>query len=444
MKRSLAYAAAGLATVGMVLGACSPGSKDDTSNNNASGGSQTTVTFRLWDETAVPAYKESFAEFEKAHPDIHVEIQQVPWGDYWTQLPLDISSGDMADIFWVNSSNFALYADNGNLINITEELGTDHDEWQQSVVDLYTRNKSLWGVPQIWDSIALFYNVDKVNAAGVDVNNLTWQVGAGSGDTLLEAAKKLTIDANGNNATSPQFDANSIKTYGFNAQADMQAIYLPFLFENGGQFQDDSDKFTFASPAGVQSFEYLVSLINTYHVAPPAAETNTNGDVTRDMFIRGDLALFQSGPYSLKTIAENTKTKWALAPMVAGPKGRHSTTHGVVAVGNAQTKNHDATVEVLKWLGSVEGQAPLGKMGISFPGAVGAQDYFVNYWAKQGVDVKVFIDAANGGNAVSPHGPDVNAGTQAYTKRLLDVFLGSVPVAQGLSEAQDLGNAAMK
>lgn len=27
--------------------------------------------------------------------------------EYWDRLPLDINSGDMADIYWVNSSNFA-------------------------------------------------------------------------------------------------------------------------------------------------------------------------------------------------------------------------------------------------------------------------------------------------------------------------------------------------
>ena len=106
----------------------------------------------------------------------------VPWSEYWSRIPLDINSGDMADIFLVNSSNVAQYADNGNLIDVSQAIGNDHDEWEQSVVDLYTRDGSVWGVPQLWDSIALFYNKDTVADAGVDVEDLTWAPGAGDGE----------------------------------------------------------------------------------------------------------------------------------------------------------------------------------------------------------------------------------------------------------------------
>lgn len=444
MKRSFITAAAALGTLGLVLSACSPSTSSGTETTGATSstdsGEKATVTFRLWDDVAAPAYEASFKEFTAQHPNIDVKVEVVPWADYWTQLPLDVASGEMADIYWVNSSNFALYADNGNLMNITKEIGSDHDEWQQSVVDLYTRNDALWGIPQIWDSIGLFYNKDLVDAAGVDVTKLKW---GGEDDTLLPALQKLTKDANGAAADSADFDANNIKTYGMNAQADLQAIYLPFLAQAGGQFQKEDGSFDFASEQGVQAFTYLTDLINKYHVAPSAAETNTNGDLSREMFIRGDMALFQSGPYSLKTIAENTDINWGLTNLIAGPEGAISTSHGVVAVGNEQTRNREATIEVLKWLGSAEGQAPLGQMGVSFPGAVAAQDYFVNYWAEQGVDVSVFIDSASGKTTLSPFGPDVNAGSEAFTPRLLDVFLGSVPVEQGLKEAQDTGNAAM-
>ena len=240
--------AAGAASLALVLAARSPGS--DSSNNtdsDSTSGDKTTVTFRLWDDVAAPAYEDSFKEFEKQNEDITVKVEVVPWGQYWERLPLDINSGDMADIFWVNSSNFAQYADNGNLIDITTALGDDHDEWVQSVVDLYTRDGKLWGVPQIWDSIALYYNMDLVQDAGIDVTSLKWVPGAGDGDTLLAAAQKLTKDEAGKTADDPAFDAAKTDVYGFNAQADMQAIYLPWLAENGAQLQDQDDQFDFAS-----------------------------------------------------------------------------------------------------------------------------------------------------------------------------------------------------
>ena len=186
-------------------------------------------------------------------------------------------------------------------------------------------------------------------------------------------------------------------------------------------------------------------MINAHRVAPPAADTNTNGDSTRDLFVKGKLALFQSGPYNLKEVADKAKGfKWGVAPMVAGPKGRISTVHGVAAVGNAKTKHKAATAKVLKWLGSAEGQLPLAERGVSFPGAVAAQSAFVDYWRKRNVDVSAFVEASRGTTTKPPVGPSVNAGTKAYTPLLLDTFLGSYPVPEGLKKAQEAGNKEMK
>ncbi len=440
-------AAAAIAAAALVLAACSPGSGDAgsaaTSEETEATGT-TTVTFRLWDDVAAPAYEESFDAFMAQNPDITVQVEVVPWGDYWERLPLDLQSGDMADIFWTNTSNFGRYADNGNLINIDEVIGEDHDEWTESVVSLYERDGALWGVPQLWDSIALYYNADLVDAAAVDPTDLTWVPGGGEGDTLLPAARALTADSAGLHPEEEGFNPDDRVTFGFNAQADLQAIYLDFLGSAGAEFQDDDGQFAFASPEGEAAFQYLVDMVNTWHVAPSAADTNTNGDITRDLFLQGRLGLFQSGPYNLKTIAENAEFTWGLAPMVAGPEGRVSVMHGVAAVGNADTENMDATVTVLKWLGSADGQAALAGRGIAFPGAVAAQDALVNYWSERGVDVQVFIEAANGQTIAAPVGPLVGAGANQLTPILQEMFLGNIPVAEALEQAQAAGNEAME
>ncbi len=435
-----------LATVAVVLAACSPGAQKqdgDDANSTADTGSSI-VTFRLWDEVAAPAYEESFDAFMAQHPDIKVRVEVVPWSSYWERLPLDLQSGDMADVFWINTSNFGRYADNGNLLNISEVIGSDHDEWTESVEVLYERNGSLWGVPQLWDSIALYYNKELTDAAGVDPTNLTWAPGGGEGDTLLPAARALTTDSAGLHPGDEGFTRDDRVTYGFNAQADLQAIWLDWLGSAGARFQDEEDRFVFASPEGETAFQYLVDMVNTWHVAPSAADTNTNGDVTRDLFLQGRLGLFQSGPYNLKTIADNAPFAWGLAPMVAGPEGRVSVVHGVAAVGNADTANRDATIAVLTWLGSLEGQSALASRGIAFPGVVAAQQSFIDYWTQRGVDVQVFIDAANGRTIPAPTGPDVNAGANEITPILQEMFLGNIPVGEALRQAQDAGNAAME
>ncbi|XCB29072.1 extracellular solute-binding protein [Arcanobacterium hippocoleae] len=164
----------------------------------------------------------------------------------------------------------------------------------------------------------------------------------------------------------------------------MQAIYLDFWAQNGAVYQQNDGTFDFGSDKGAEAAKYLIDLIHKHHIAPPAAETNINPDISRDLFIRGEMAMFQSGPYNLKHIAANAKFDWGIAPMVSGPEGRVSVVHGVAAVGNAQTKHKEAAAKLLTWLGSKAGQLPLAADGVSFPGVVEAQEAFVNYWAKQG------------------------------------------------------------
>src|SRR5699024_6223348 len=149
-----------------------------------------------------------------------------------------------------------------------------------------------------------------------------------SGDTFLPALKKLTVDGDGHHPGDEDFDPDKVDVWGFNAQNDMQAIWREFLAQNGGEFQD-GDEHAFNSPDGAEAFQALVELVNTEQVAPPAAETNADGDARRALFVQGKLALSQSGQYSLPAIDGIDSFEWGIAPMVEGPQGRIGVVHGV-------------------------------------------------------------------------------------------------------------------
>jgi multiple sugar transport system substrate-binding protein len=422
-RRTTAAAAVALAAA-LTASACSPAADDDSDSNGKNG--RTTVTFRLWDPLVAKAYEKSFAAFEKQNKKISVKVETVPWDTYWTKLTTDIGAGDSSDIYWINSSNFGIYADNNQLLDVGTPLKSEVGNWQKSVTDLYTRKGKLWGVPQLWDSIAMFYNKDLVKKAGVDPAKLKWSPNA-KDDTFLPAAKKLT---------------EGTKQYAFNASNDPQAIYWDFVGSNGGTWQK-GDAFAMNNPKTDQAVQYVADLINKSKVAPSAADTNDNGDKTRELFVQGKMAMFQSGPYNLKAIADGAKFKWGIAPMLEGPDGRVGVVHGVSAVGSAKTKHKKETLEVLKWLGSAEGQKPIAAGGFAFPGVVDAQQTYLDYWKKKGVDVQPFVDAAKGKTFPAPLGPKVQAGATAMESTLKEIWLGREPVVPGLKKAQEQGNKAI-
>ena len=54
---------------------------------------RTMVTVRLWDEQVAAAYRESFAEFSREHPDIAVRVNVVAYSIYFDALRTDVAGG---------------------------------------------------------------------------------------------------------------------------------------------------------------------------------------------------------------------------------------------------------------------------------------------------------------------------------------------------------------
>ncbi len=405
---------------------------------------KTVVTVRLWDEQVAAAYRKSFAAFTRTHPGIEVRTNVVSYSTYFTTLRTDVAGGSADDIFWVSNAYLAGYADSGRLIDIGKALGPKAaSAWEPSVVQQFTRDGTLWAVPQLTDAgIAVYYNADLLAAAGVDVADLaTLHWSPGADDTLRPLLKRLTVDADGHSAGTTGFDASRVRQWGYNAANDAQGIYLNYIGSAGGAYQA-GDRFAFDNPGAVEAFTYLVTLINADHVAPPASETNDNGDFSRNQFLAGKMALFQSGTYNLATITAQANFRWGLAMLPSGPKGRVSVTNGIAAAGNSASSHPDAVRQVLAWLGGTEGNQYIGRHGSAIPAVTAAQQVYFDYWLSKDVDVRPFFTVLNGPRIAAPGGAGFAAGNQVVKPYFDEMFLGRSDVATTLRAAQAAANAA--
>jgi multiple sugar transport system substrate-binding protein len=260
-------------------------------------------------------------------------------------------------------------------------------------------------------------------------------------DTLRPLLSRLTFDAGGRAAGTPGFDASRIRQWGYNAANDLQGIYLNYIGSAGGVFSV-GDRFAFDNPQTAEAFAYLVRLINTDHVAPPASDTNDNGDFSRNQFLQGRMALFQSGTYNLATVADQAPFRWGVAMLPSGPKGRVSVTNGIAAAGNSATKHPDAVRQVLAWMGSRPGNEFLGARGAAIPAVLAAQPVYYKYWKSRGVDVSPFFRVLNGPRIPAPGGAGFAAGFDALKPYFDEMFLGRSDVATSLSDAQRAANSA--
>ncbi|WP_281874195.1 ABC transporter substrate-binding protein [Nocardia sputorum] len=391
------------------------------------GSGRTVLGLRIWDESLVPAYRASLAEFEQANPDIDVRITVVPWSSYQQKLRLDVAGGTADDLFWTNL--YEDYADAGRLIDIGAALGPEAvTAWDPSAVAQYTRDGKLWAVPQFVDAgTAVYYNRDLLAAARVDpaeLNALRWNP---DGDEALRPLLRRLA---------------AVAPYAYNGGRDFQSVELPYLGSAGARFQDDRDHFVFDSPQGVAAFDYLVRLIAD-GLTPSPADTNTNPDFAKNAFLQGKLALFQSGTFNLAQIAEQARFAWGVALLPAGPAGRVSTNNAIGVAGNAATRHPDAVRRVLAWLGSGPGNRFLAEGGAIIPAVVSEQQRYRDYWAGKGVDVAPFFDVLRGPRISSGGGPGFPAALRAVDPILAEMYLGRIPVPEALSRARAAAEEAV-
>lgn len=405
---------------------------------------RTVVTVRLWDPQVAAAYRESFAEFSTENPDIEVRVNTVAYSSYFDSLRTDVAGGSADDIFWLSNAYLAGYSDNGHLLDIGQTLGADAARaWEPSVVNQFTRDDALWAVPQLTDAgIAVYFNADLIDAADVDLAELTmlhWS--NGPDDTLRPLLARLTVDDQGRTAATDGFDPGRIRQWGYNAANDLQGIYLNYIGSAGGIFTI-GDRFAFDNPQAVEAFSYLVRLINEDHVAPPASATNTNGDFSRNVFLQGRMALFQSGTYNLAAIANQARFRWGVVMLPTGPKGRVSVTNGIAAAANSATRHPAAVRRVLAWMGSRRGNEYLGVKGAAIPAVLAAQPVYHDYWKARGVDVSPFFRVLRGPRIPAPGAAGFAAGYEALQPYFDEMFLGRRDIETTLADAQWAANSA--
>ncbi|MFC7619294.1 ABC transporter substrate-binding protein [Microlunatus sp. GCM10028923] len=430
----IAVAVAAIATTAVVIGQRSAPAADGA----------TVVTVNLWDESVATAYETSFVAFEAENPDIDVQVQVTPWASYFDDLLVDVGGKTASDIFWLNSA-FTTYADNGSLVDVTKALGPDAAKaWEPSVVQQYTRNGALWGVPQLADGgKAVIYNKKLVAAAGLtdaDLRELVWDPD-GAEDTLLPVLRKLTLDAAGRSADEPGFDPAKIKQFGYNAAYDGDGILFNYVGSNGGDWRNESG-YTFAEAESAAAIGYVVDLINRHHVAPSAADTNENSDFSKEQFLQGRLALFQTGLFNMAEITETADFEWGVVPIPSGPAGPRSVTNGIIAAGNAASPHPEQTQRVLTWLASGPGSTPIGAGGAAVPAVLDARPAYDDFWKAKDVDVAPFFEGETFTLPVltSTKISESNAELEPIIK---EVFLGRLEVDEGLRQAQTAANKVL-
>lgn len=227
------------------------------------------LTFTYWGSPVEKATIEaSMKAFEEAHPGTTVTPMHIP-EDYDTKITTMMAANELPDLGYMGPLAF-LWAEEGKLVNVYDKLENDPDMNKDDFLDTvwytWAPGKSMGPMPAS-EPFALFYNEDLLKEAGVEVPPDQAKV-AWDWDKFVEVCKKLTLDVNGNDATSPAFDPENIQQYGVQFPIDDTTAFTTMVHSNGGAYFDPEGNYKLNEPEAAEAIQQMADLINVHHVAP--------------------------------------------------------------------------------------------------------------------------------------------------------------------------------
>lgn len=261
----------------------------------------TLVWYQWFDaETHETELKPIIEEFEKTHPNVHIELAAISSETYWDRLALDIASNAEGDIITLDTGagleGYYSQRKGGAFIPLDDYIkGYVLDDGTRLEEDIYMidsvkKNGKIVALPYIMFSAPMTaYRKSTLEKYGVDPSELTtW-------DTYFEAAKKLTVDENGDGA---------VDVYGWGHPTYVETLsrwwHMHWLWTaGGGIFPNEegpytADRLIFNCEENVRAVEFLKKMFDAS--APDGLRTVTD---IHAMFANGSIATCQMAVWTL-------------------------------------------------------------------------------------------------------------------------------------------------
>jgi len=268
-------------------------------------------------------------EFERAHPQIKVQLGDLTWADGHEKIAIAVAAGGGPDVIELGSDWISEFAASGKLSDLTAATQGLTDSLLMWDPAIYQSKR--YAVPWMLGTRVLFCNRTLLRQAGYDETFVprTWI-------ELAEAAAK--ISRLGDNRFG--FGSNSAERH------RLYKKYLPFFWSAGGEvFNSNMTATQFNSDAGRKSLEYYLRLS-----ANGLVETQAR---IEDYFAAGKIGFVISGEWLVKKLNRMERSFDYFVTTMPSPGGKKpgvSFAGGEYLVVSSASKNPDIAMELIRFL----------------------------------------------------------------------------------------------
>jgi multiple sugar transport system substrate-binding protein len=300
-------------------------------------------------------------DFNSTHTDIQIEFLTVPWAERITKFSTMLA-GDMAPdiVMPIGVGGIAeFYEEWADLTPYIVKDNYDLNRFAGKTVEIHKYpERGMLGLPMCVFPTAVLYNKDIFDAAGVDYPPHNYGEPYADGDAwtydkMVEIAKKMSLDANGNDANSPAFDGKNMKQWGWAGWDWFNNVEYAAKFgeEPGTIVSLDKRKSLLSTEQYKNAVKFNKDTMWTWHVRATGEQAGAFYDRAGDPMGSGMV-----GMWEIHTWIKYAWDSWQqsfnfdIAAVPAGPTGK------VLTLIDADTfvmpksgKNKDQAWEVIKW-----------------------------------------------------------------------------------------------
>ena len=320
------------------------------------------ITYMFWgDEAEIENVQGTLDAFNEAHPHIYVTAWPVDRDDITEILTTLAAAGELPDTGFMTEEMAINWARAGFI-----QAPTIVGEQPRDIISFRWEDEVV-AYSSCVVQLVFYYNRDLFDAAGVDYAPKT-AADAWSWDEFVDIARTLTIDANGNNAHSADFDRNNIEQYGFYLEPAVFQLEVWALSNGGGFFDpDDWSNVIINEPEAAEAIQRIADLYLVYGVMPRWGSIDGNID---SWFLEHNVAMAVNGSWSIGVWLAEAMNEHGLnySVGVLPSMGRSVTiaTAGL-AVQYEGSDHPEAAAEFLAWFAATENNWGLIYGGIWMP-----------------------------------------------------------------------------
>jgi len=336
--------------------------------------------------------------FNSTHDNIELIMDIVTNEEAPDQLKTQIAAGNPPDLIgpvgWSGTNEFS-----GLFLDLEPYLGDfDWSDFDADSIDAYRmEGEGLLGLPFAVFPSMLYYDRDLFDEAGLAYPPHKYGEAYADGDPwtvekMEELAMILTVDVNGNDANSPDFDPENIAQFGYHTQWTDPRGQAAALFGADNVVDENGD--AYLSELWREAFRWYYAGFHEKYFMPAAPYQESDLLAAGNPGDSGNVAMTHC--HLWYTCCNTNVPNWDMAAVPAYNEAGdvtvklHADTFRVLS----STEHPEEAVEVLVWL-TDEGAFDLLQIYGGMPGRIPLQDAFFEGMDEkfpQGVDWQVAID----------------------------------------------------